>query len=69
MQKDGITWQVSRVAALSLAKLEDSLSDMKALFKAKFGEDVDDEDDDEDDEVSRRVAPLRSRNSRIVSLT
>ena len=26
-------------------KLEDNLSDMKALFKAKFGEDVDDSDE------------------------
>ena len=37
VQQDGITWPMTRGAAPSLPKLENNLSDVKALFKAKLG--------------------------------
>merc|ERR1719191_103962 len=32
-----------------MSKLEDQLAEVKSLFKAKYGEDVDDEEEDEDE--------------------
>jgi hypothetical protein len=50
VEKDGINWVVTRGSPPTMSKLEDQLADVKALFKAKFGEDVDDEDEEDEDE-------------------
>merc|ERR1719323_1007723 len=48
VEKDGITWMAVRGAPPSIAHLEDGLSQVKALYKAKFGEDIDAEDLEEE---------------------
>jgi len=53
-------WSVTRGAAPSTEQLDTRLSDVKALFKAKFGEDVDEDSDNEDSivwSVTRGAAP------------
>jgi len=47
--KDGVIWTVTRGAPPSMTQLEDRLSDVKALYRAKFGEDLDSEDREDDD--------------------
>ena len=64
-ERDGIAWLVSRGAAPSFTKLEDSLSDVMTLFKAKFGENVDYDNEKE----SEQELPRRSRGVRITSPT
>jgi hypothetical protein len=43
-EEDDIIWAVTRGALPSISKLENSLSDVKALYRARFGQDVDSED-------------------------
>merc|ERR1712134_229820 len=52
VEKDGLKWVVTRGSPPSMSKLEDQLAEVKSLFKAKYGEDVDDEEEaeEEDDE-------------------
>merc|ERR1712224_280066 len=50
VEKDGLKWVVTRGSPPSMSQLEDQLADVKSLFKAKYGEDVDDEEDEEEDE-------------------
>ena len=74
VQKDGITWLASRGTAPSFSKLEDNLSDVKTLFKAKFVENADDDKEEESEQevqkdgitwlVSRRSRRLRTVSSR-----
>merc|ERR1719491_2845894 len=47
IETEGIQWTVTRGAPTPLASLEDKLGDVKALYKAKTGHDVDTESDDE----------------------
>jgi hypothetical protein len=47
-EEDGVTWTVTRGAPPSMTQLEDRLSDVKALYKAKFGEDFDAEDGEDE---------------------
>merc|ERR1719507_2820891 len=49
VDKDGAIWTVTRGAPPSMTQLEDRLSDVKALYKARFGEDVDFEEREEED--------------------
>merc|ERR1719464_2505595 len=49
VEKDGAMWTVTRGAPPSMPQLEDRLSDVKALYKARFGEDVDSEDGEDDE--------------------
>jgi hypothetical protein len=64
--KDGVMWAVTRGAPPSMSQLEGRLSDVKALYKEKFGRDIDEEDDDADEEdgvlwtVSRGALPTIS---------
>merc|ERR1712238_424725 len=44
VEKDGISWTVTRGAPPSIEKLESSLTEVKAFYKAKFGKDVDAEE-------------------------
>jgi predicted phosphodiesterase len=53
VEKDGMKWVVTRGSPPTMSQLEDRLADVKALYKAKFGEDVDDEDEDEQDTVEK----------------
>merc|ERR1712238_587630 len=46
VEKDGISWAVTRGAPPSIEKLESCLTEVKALYKAKFGKDVEVEDSD-----------------------
>merc|ERR1712176_1513288 len=60
--EDSITWIVTRGATPSIGQLQDGLSDVKALFKAKYGQDVDDPETDSEEDgitwtVTRGVAP------------
>merc|ERR1719464_1053281 len=48
VDKDGTLWTVTRGAPPSMTQLEDRLSDVKALYKAKFGEDFDSEETEDD---------------------
>jgi len=53
-EDDGITWEVTRGTAESPPKmsvLDAELLEVKALFKQKYGSDVDDDDDDDDQQV------------------
>merc|ERR1711869_51907 len=50
VEKDGIKWVVTRGSPPSMSRLEDQLADVKCLYKAKYGEDVDDEEEEEEDE-------------------
>merc|ERR550532_3160313 len=53
-EEDGIMWTVTRGAPPSISQLEDQLSDVKALYKAEFGEDVDSEcEEDEEGSVEK----------------
>jgi len=52
VEKDGVVWTVTRAAPPSMPQLEDRLSDVKALYKAKFGEDIDSEDREDDEGVT-----------------
>merc|ERR1711869_182346 len=49
VEKDGIKWVVTRGSPPSMSRLEDQLAEVKSLYKAKYGEDVDDEEEEEDD--------------------
>merc|ERR1719265_512297 len=49
VEKDGINWTVTRGRAPTMSQLEDQLQQIKSLYKAKFGEDVDDDDDEDED--------------------
>merc|ERR1712134_68373 len=49
VEKDGVTWEVTRGKPPTMSQLEDQLAEVKSLYKAKFGEDVDDEDDEEEE--------------------
>merc|ERR1711937_32753 len=49
VEKGGLEWVVTRGSPPSMLKLEDQLAEVKSLFKAKYGEDVDDEEEEEDD--------------------
>ena len=55
---------MSRGAAAPVARIEDNLADVKALFKAKFGGDIGDDNDSEEESedgitwlLCRRAAP------------
>merc|ERR1712224_1070167 len=52
VEKNGIKWVVTRGSPPSMSGLEDQLAEVKSLYKAKYGEDVDDEEEaeEEDDE-------------------
>merc|ERR1712224_1173131 len=52
VEKDGLKWVVTRGSPPSMSRLEDQLAEVKSLYKAKYGEDVDDEEEaeEEDDE-------------------
>jgi len=46
VEKDGITWVVSSGSPPRHSKLEDSLAEVKTLYKRKFGKDVDSDSED-----------------------
>merc|ERR1719310_1292723 len=48
VEKDGISWVVTRGRPPTMIQLEDQLAEVKSLYKAKYGEDMDDEEDEED---------------------
>merc|ERR1719265_2929700 len=62
VEKDGINWVVTHGHAPTMSQLEDGLQQVKSLYKAKFGEDVDDEEEDEFTwVVTRGCAPTMSQ--------
>jgi len=50
VEKDGLKWVVTRGSPPEMSQLEDKLAEVKSLYKAKYGEDVDEESEDEEDE-------------------
>merc|ERR1712193_230013 len=48
VEKDGVTWEVTRGRPPTMSQLEDKLVEVKSLYKMKYGEDVDDEDEEEE---------------------
>merc|ERR1711937_953499 len=50
VEKDGLKWVVTRGSPPSMSQLEDQLAQVKSLYKAKYGEDVDEEEADEEEE-------------------
>merc|ERR1719191_1656431 len=48
VEKDGVTWEVTRGRPPTMSQLEDKLAEVKSLYKTKYGEDVDDEDDEKE---------------------
>merc|ERR1740120_691690 len=56
IEEKGISWTVTRGSPPSIEKLESSLTDVKALYRAKFGKDVDGENVVEQDGISWRSA-------------
>merc|ERR1712134_81771 len=75
VEKDGVTWEVTRGRPPTMSQLEDQLAEVKSLYKMKFGEDVDDEEDEQANEheakyvekdgiswvVTRGIAPTMSQ--------
>merc|ERR1712159_711121 len=55
VEKDGISWVVTRGRPPTMSHLEDQLAEVKSLYKTKYGEDVDDEEDEEDDQAENHV--------------
>merc|ERR1719487_974323 len=51
VEKDGISWVVTRGRPPTMSQLDDQLAEVKSLYKMKYGEDVDDEDDEEDEQA------------------
>merc|ERR1719408_860646 len=51
VEKDGISWVVTRGRPPTMSQLDDQLAEVKSLYKTKYGEDVDDEDDEEDEQA------------------
>merc|ERR1719335_910921 len=51
VEKDGITWTVTRGRPKTVSELEDMLTEVKSLYKMKYGEDVDDEEEEEDEQA------------------
>merc|ERR1712217_963580 len=49
VEKDGVPWIATRGVPPSISQLEESLSDAKALYEAKFGKDVHTEDGEYDE--------------------
>merc|ERR1712118_358429 len=49
VEKDGLKWVVTRGSPPSMSKLEDRLAEVKSLYRAKYGEDVDDEEEEEEE--------------------
>merc|ERR1719213_1474628 len=47
VDKDGLTWVVTRGRPPTMSELEDKLAEVKSLYKTKYGEDMDDEEDEE----------------------
>jgi hypothetical protein len=52
VEKDGVTWIVTRGCPPTMSQLEDNLAEVKALYKTKYGEDVDDEEDEEEEQAN-----------------
>merc|ERR1719487_1155901 len=50
VEKDGISWVVTRGRPPTMSHLEDQLAEVKSLYTSKYGEDVDDEEDEQADE-------------------
>merc|ERR1719388_198319 len=48
VEKDGITWEVTRGRPPTMSELEDKLAEVKSLYKTKYGEDVDDDEEEEE---------------------
>jgi len=55
VEKDGVTWEVTRGRPPTMSQLEDKLVEVKSLYKMKYGEDVDDEDDEEEQADEREI--------------
>merc|ERR1719316_2243917 len=55
VEKDGISWVVTRGRPPTMSHLEDQLAEVKSLYKMKFGEDVDDEEDEEDEQADEHA--------------
>merc|ERR1712100_937148 len=55
VEKDGLKWVVTRGSPPTMSQLEDQLADVKSLYKAKFGEDVDEEEEEENEEETKYV--------------
>merc|ERR1719265_926979 len=55
MEKDGIKWVVTRGMPPTMSQLEDRLAEVKSLYKAKYGEDVDEEEEEEDQQETKYV--------------
>merc|ERR1712139_610022 len=51
VEKDGVTWEVTRERPPTMSQLEDKLAEVKSLYMTKFGEDVDDEEDEEEEQA------------------
>merc|ERR1711904_605445 len=47
VEKDGVTWEVTRGRPPTMSQLEDKLAEVKSLYKTKYGEDMDDDEDEE----------------------
>jgi len=55
VEKDGLKWVVTRGSPPSMSRLEDQLAEVKSLYKAKYGEDVDDEEEAEEEDVEQET--------------
>merc|ERR1719298_229651 len=52
VEKDGVTWEVTRGRPPTMSQLEDKLAEVKSLYKSKYGEDVDDDEDEEEEQAN-----------------
>merc|ERR1719487_94620 len=55
VEKDGVTWAVTRGRPPTMSELEDKLAEVKSLYKTKYGEDMDDEEDEEQDSTDDQI--------------
>merc|ERR1711904_505813 len=55
VEKDGVTWEVTRGRSPTMSQLEDKLAEVKSLYKTKYGEDVDDEEDEEEEQAEEHA--------------
>merc|ERR1719281_305104 len=54
VEKDGINWAVTRGRPPTMSQLEDQLEQVKSLYKAKYGEDVDDDEEEEEEQAEEQ---------------
>merc|ERR1712167_395704 len=62
VEKDGVTWTVTRGYPPTMSQLDDKLAEVKSLYKTKYGEDVDDEEEEEEEQAHEHETKLAEKD-------